>query len=149
MREGSRSVTVRTVRWSARHPWRAIAGWVIFVAACLAAGTAAGTNHGQIKDFWIGEAGRAESIAAAGGLTPPPVEQILITAPAGPLDLRSAEAAARDVAERIRPRRRCDLLLDRDQPGVSAWRAGVSGSRARSSPAPGWPLWRGRGMLAG
>ncbi|MGH3769128.1 MAG: hypothetical protein ACRDTX_28930 [Pseudonocardiaceae bacterium] len=103
----------------------------------------------QIKDFWIGEAGRAESIAATGGLTPPPVEQILITAPAGPLDLRSAEAAARDVAERIRPRRRCDLLLDRDQPGVSAWRAGVSGSRARSSPAPGWPLWRGRGMLAG
>lgn len=102
MRDGSRSAIVRIATWSARHPSRAIAGWVIVVAVCLTVGSSVGTNSGEIKDFWIGEAGRAEAIAATGGLTPPPVEQILITSPAGPLDVRAADAVARDVAEKMR-----------------------------------------------
>jgi putative drug exporter of the RND superfamily len=43
-------VVVRVATWSARHPWRAIAGWVLFIALCVAAGAAAGTNKGTIAD---------------------------------------------------------------------------------------------------
>ena len=40
---GKRPVTVRMARWSAEHPWRAIALWVVFVAVCFVGGNAAGT----------------------------------------------------------------------------------------------------------
>lgn len=107
MQGGKRSATVRVATWSARHPWRAILGWLLFVAACVAAGAGVGTNKGEIEDFWIGDAGRAEAIADAGGLTPAPVEQVLVTSPSGPLDTSAldttaADAAARDVVERMR-----------------------------------------------
>ncbi|MFJ8669418.1 MMPL family transporter [Streptomyces sp. NPDC093600] len=71
-------VTVRTAQWCATHPWKAIAGWVLFLALCVGAGAAAGTNKGSFSDFWVGEAGRAEAMASESGLTPPPVEQVLI-----------------------------------------------------------------------
>ncbi len=32
-------------RWSALHPWRAIAGWLVFVVLCVLAGSAVGTNR--------------------------------------------------------------------------------------------------------
>lgn len=86
--------TVRLASWSARRPWRAVAGWVVFVALCVGAGAAVGTNQGSISAFWIGEAGRAESIAAAAGMSPPETEQILVSAPAGPLDAAAVAAAA-------------------------------------------------------
>ncbi|MEU7036243.1 MMPL family transporter [Streptomyces sp. NPDC046237] len=75
---GRAPVTVRTARWCATHPWKAIAGWVLLVVVCIGAGAAAGTNKGSFADFWIGEAGRAEAMASGSGLTPPPVEQVLI-----------------------------------------------------------------------
>ncbi|MEU7010275.1 MMPL family transporter [Streptomyces sp. NPDC046332] len=75
---GRAPVTVRTARWCAKHPWTAIAGWVLLVVVCVGAGAAAGTNKGSFADFWIGEAGRAEAMASGSGLTPPPVEQVLI-----------------------------------------------------------------------
>jgi RND superfamily putative drug exporter len=83
--------------WSARHPWWAIAGWIGFLLLCVGAGAATGTNRGTVADFWIGEAGRAEAVAAGAGLTPPAVEQVLISGPSGALD-----PAARDVAARMR-----------------------------------------------
>ncbi|MEV6396124.1 MMPL family transporter [Streptomyces sp. NPDC051907] len=94
-------ITVRTARWCARHPWRAVAGWLVFLALCIGAGAAAGTNKGKFEDFWVGEAGRAEAMAAHSGLTPAPVEQILITAPRGRLDTSAADAAAREVGRRM------------------------------------------------
>lgn len=94
--------TVRVAVWSARHPWWAIVGWIGFVLLCVGAGAATGTNRGSLADFRIGEAGRAETIAEEGGLTPPLVEQVLITAPSGPLDPVAAGASARDVTARMR-----------------------------------------------
>ncbi|MFF9012249.1 MMPL family transporter [Streptomyces sp. NPDC014870] len=78
MRRTDVPVTVRTARWCAVHPWKAIAGWVLLLALCVGAGAAVGTNKGTFADFWIGEAGRAEAMASGSGLTPPPVEQVLI-----------------------------------------------------------------------
>ncbi|MEU7135025.1 MMPL family transporter [Streptomyces sp. NPDC046261] len=94
---------VRMARHSARHPWRAIAGWFLFVALCLGAGVAVGGTAATSDDFRIGEAGRAEAMAAEGGLQQRPVERVLITARPGAarLDEAAARAAARDVTERM------------------------------------------------
>ncbi|MEW2175425.1 MMPL family transporter [Streptomyces sp. NPDC005406] len=92
---------VRMARWSARHPWRAIVGWFVFVLLCLGAGITAGNNPATTKDFWVGEAGRAESMATDGGLQRRPTEHVLIRARSGPLDTRQAAAAARELTDRM------------------------------------------------
>ncbi|MFE1365661.1 MMPL family transporter [Streptomyces anulatus] len=97
-----RHLPVRMARWSARHAGRAIAGWFAFVVLCLVAGIALGTNEATTKDFWVGEAGRAEATAAEGGLERSPTERIMIRARSGELDMAAAGAAARDVTERMR-----------------------------------------------
>lgn len=89
-------------RWSARHPWRAITGWFLFVLLCLGAGIAAGSNPATTKDFWVGEAGHAESMATDAGLQRRPTEHILIRSASGPLDTARANAAARELTARMR-----------------------------------------------
>ncbi|GLZ78234.1 membrane protein [Actinorhabdospora filicis] len=95
------NITDRMARWSAGHPWKAIAGWFVFVVLCLGASIVVGGNPATSADYRIGEAGRAEAMAAEGGLEQAPVERVLITALDGPLDLARAEAAARDAAARM------------------------------------------------
>ncbi|WP_406188431.1 MMPL family transporter [Streptomyces anulatus] len=97
-----RHLPVRMARWSARHAGRAIPGWFAFVVLCLVAGIALGTNEATTKDFWVGEAGRAEATATEGGLERSPTERIMIRARSGELDMAAAVAAAQDVAERMR-----------------------------------------------
>ncbi|MBO2460063.1 MMPL family transporter [Actinomadura violacea] len=98
-----RDLPVRMARWSAGHPWRAIAGWFLFVVVCLGVGIGVGGRPATTEDYRIGEAGRAEAMAADGGLQQRPVEQVLITAKPGAdrLDTVQAAAAARDVAARM------------------------------------------------
>ncbi|MEV0623101.1 MMPL family transporter [Nonomuraea sp. NPDC050404] len=97
-----RSPVVRVAAWSAAHPWRAIAAWLLFVVLCLGTGIAAGTNNASTEDYWIGEAGRAEAIATSVGLERKPVEHILIRTGTGRLDPAAARAAAEDVTARMR-----------------------------------------------
>ncbi|MEU3688425.1 MMPL family transporter [Streptomyces narbonensis] len=96
--------TVRIARYSALHPWRALIGWILFVALCLGAGLALGANPATTEDFRIGEAGRAEALAAEGGLQQRPLERIVVQAApgTGPFDRAEADAAARDVVARMR-----------------------------------------------
>ncbi|MER0448037.1 MMPL family transporter [Streptomyces sp. Edi4] len=95
-------ITVRVASWSARHPGRAIAGWFVFVALCLAIGGAVGTVNAGDKDYWVGEAGRAEAIATEGNLQHRPAERIMITEKSGAEPGANAMNAARDVVERMR-----------------------------------------------
>ncbi|MFG2364436.1 MMPL family transporter [Streptomyces mirabilis] len=99
-----KNLPVRMARWSAGHPWRAIVSWLLFVVLCLGVGITVGGNPATTEDFRIGEAGRAEALAAEGGLQQRPVERVLITARpgSGHLDLTAADAAAKDVADRMR-----------------------------------------------
>ncbi|MER7889559.1 MMPL family transporter [Micromonospora sp. NPDC094482] len=99
---GARPVTVRLARWSAEHPWRAIALWVVFVAVCFVGGSAAGLNEATESDQAIGESGRAGLIVSAGDFHDPAVENVLITPRAGTLDQAAARAAADDAAARLR-----------------------------------------------
>ncbi|MET7971581.1 MMPL family transporter [Streptomyces mirabilis] len=99
-----KNLPVRMARWSAGHPWRAIVSWLLFVVLCSGVGITVGGNPATTEDFRIGEAGRAEALAAEGGLQQRPVERVLITARpgSGHLDLTAADAAAKDVADRMR-----------------------------------------------
>ncbi|MFF4324146.1 MMPL family transporter [Streptomyces sp. NPDC001568] len=108
------SLPVRTARWSARHPWTAIAGWFAFVILCLGVGITVGTNQATSVDFRVGEAGRAEAMAAEGGLERRPTEQILIRSRADglPLDTDRAGAAARDITERMRALPEVDTVAE-------------------------------------
>ncbi|GHA28286.1 membrane protein [Streptomyces purpurascens] len=94
---------MRVARWSARHPWRAIVGWLVFVALCLGAGSAVGTNSAKTADYRVGEAGRAEALAAEAHLERRAAEQVLISSRSGgALDQGAARAAAKDLTERMR-----------------------------------------------
>ncbi|MGI5236669.1 MMPL family transporter [Dactylosporangium sp. CA-139066] len=93
-----RPITVRVARWSAEHPWRAIALWVVFVAVCFIGGNAAGTVEATNRDQAIGESGRADVIVSDGHFENPAVESVLITARSGALNADAAGAAAADVA---------------------------------------------------
>ncbi|MFH8936408.1 MMPL family transporter [Streptomyces griseosporeus] len=95
------SLTVRTARWSARHPWWAMVGWLVFVVLCVGVGSAVGTRSATTADYRVGEAGRAEAMAAEGHLERLSSEQVLISARSGALDRGAADAAARELGERM------------------------------------------------
>ncbi|GID57438.1 MMPL family transporter [Actinoplanes couchii] len=60
---------------------RLTAGWLLFVVLCLAAGLSVGNRKAATEDYRVGEAGRAEAMAAEGGLERRPQEQVLISGP--------------------------------------------------------------------
>ncbi|MER7028595.1 MULTISPECIES: MMPL family transporter [Streptomyces] len=96
-------LTVRVASWSAAHPARAVIGWCVFVALCLALGSAVGTRQAGDRDYWVGEAGRAEAIATEGGLQHKAAERIMITNRSGGPVGGAAHDAAQDVVARMKP----------------------------------------------
>lgn len=97
-----RPMTVRVARWSATHPWRAMALWLVFVAISISVGALAGTKESS-NSGEVGETLRAEQMIEAGEFPDDPaVERVLITSPSGPLDQPAAQAAASDAAARMR-----------------------------------------------
>ena len=56
-------------RWSARHPWRALAIWLGFVTACVALGAVTGTR--TLPNGAAGESARGLAVMARQGLGPP------------------------------------------------------------------------------
>ncbi|MET8150462.1 MMPL family transporter [Actinoplanes sp. NPDC049668] len=100
---GRRPVTVRVARWSAEHPWRALALWVVFVAVCFVGGNAAGLKEATAEDMAVGESGRASVMIENGAFgDEPAVDNVLITARGGTLDTAAATAAAKDAAAKLR-----------------------------------------------
>lgn len=75
----------------------------MFVALCLAVGSAVGMNSARTADYRVGEAGRAEAMAAEGHLERRCAEQVLISAapPGAALDVSAARAAVRDLTARM------------------------------------------------
>ena len=102
------AVTLRTARWSAEHPWRAVLIWVLFVAGAVAAGSAVSTVHPADADYRVADSGVADKLIAESGLSAAPIESVLITARSGAL----SPSAARSVADDVR-RRTADLPLVR------------------------------------
>jgi putative drug exporter of the RND superfamily len=97
------STTVRVARWSAEHPWRAIATWLVFVAACFAIGSSTGINELKDEDQNIGEVSRADQIVKSGNFADPDVENVLITSPSGgTVDKAAATKAATAATTRMK-----------------------------------------------
>src|SRR6516225_9174245 len=84
--------------WSARHPWRALAIWVGFVAACVALGAATGTR--VLPNGAAGESARGFAVMARQGLMPPREYAYLHSSAQVSSDPGFA-AAVRDVERRI------------------------------------------------
>ena len=76
-------------RWSTRHPWRAIVGWLAFVAVAVAAMVATGTK--TLQNGAVGESARGYDMLDKNNLWPPPREIAF---------LHSATLTARDPAFR-------------------------------------------------
>ncbi|MGH8960026.1 MAG: MMPL family transporter [Jatrophihabitantaceae bacterium] len=100
--EPRRPVTVRVARWSATHPWRAIALWLAFVLASIAIGSAAGLKQMSDLDATPGQAGQAARMLHDADLSQPATENVLITSPGGRLDRAAADRAAATVTTRMR-----------------------------------------------
>ncbi len=88
------AVPMKAARWSAEHPWRAILGWIAFVAFAVGLAVAIPANEATDADYRIGESGRADAMVAQAGLEQPNTENILITSASDALDKGQAEQAA-------------------------------------------------------
>ncbi|MGN6607660.1 MAG: MMPL family transporter [Jatrophihabitans sp.] len=97
-----RPVTVRAARWSARHPWRAVALWLVFVAACVAVGGSVGTHRIGHLDSGVGQSGQASRWIHDAHLEAPDTEDVLVTARSGRLDAAAAAQALSAATARMR-----------------------------------------------
>ena len=95
------NATVRVARWSATHPWRAIALWAAVVMAALALTATVPTQTASFSDSRVGKSGRAADLVEKAGLAADPEESVVVTARHGTLDERAATAAADDVRARM------------------------------------------------
>jgi RND superfamily putative drug exporter len=92
------ALPTRAARWSATHPWRAIFGWLAFVAFAVGLAVAVPTQSTEDADYRLGDSGRADALIQKAGLQDPNQENVLITARSGALDHARATDAARAVA---------------------------------------------------
>jgi RND superfamily putative drug exporter len=98
----SRPVTVRLARWSATHPWRAIALWLVFVTASIAVGSISGLHTASDIDQMTGQSQQAERWLHESGLEAPDTENVLVTARSGQLERGEATQALAAAADRMR-----------------------------------------------
>jgi putative drug exporter of the RND superfamily len=93
--------TVRVARWSATHPWRAVALWLVFGAACISVGNLVGLHQRDDLDSSVGQSGRAAHWIHDAGLEAKDTENVLVTARGGRLNLDQATAAATQAGHRM------------------------------------------------
>jgi RND superfamily putative drug exporter len=93
--------TVRVARWSATHPWRAVALWLVFVGACIAIGNLSGVHEQGDLDGTVGQSGRAAHWLHDAGLEARDTENVLVTSHHGGLDVQQARAAVAEATSRM------------------------------------------------
>ena len=74
----SNGITGTIGRWSARHPWTAITGWIVFVALAIVIGGAVGTKQLTAAESASGESGVAARALDKAGFKIQPGEQVLV-----------------------------------------------------------------------
>lgn len=86
-------IPLRIARWSARHSWTAIGGWLVFVVVAVGLASVISTKNTTDADYRVGDSGRADALIVDAGLDRPPTENVLITGHGG-ADPDRAEADA-------------------------------------------------------
>jgi len=89
--------TARVAGWSARHPWRALTGWVLLVALAVLVGSSVGTRQLTDADSAVGLSAPADRALEAADFAEPVTESVLLQSRSGPLDATSFAAAAADL----------------------------------------------------
>src|SRR3954454_11168102 len=93
-----RNLAHRMGRWSGRHPWMAILGWIAFVAVCVVAGSSVGTTKIDENTSGPGDAGRAaRTLDQAGFNDRPATEIVFVQSRQGRLSNAALKAVAKDV----------------------------------------------------
>jgi uncharacterized membrane protein YdfJ with MMPL/SSD domain len=90
----------RVGRWSAQHRKTAIFGWLAFVAAALALGTAVGTTQIEPAASGVGESGRVDRILHE-EFDQPAAESVLVQSDTLTVDDPAFAAAVEDVVARV------------------------------------------------
>ena len=91
------SLAHRVARWCATHPWRAILGWVAFVALAVGLAAMVPTQDTTDADGRLGDSGRAAAMVDRAGFEDVDTEQVLVTAASGELDRAEARSAAAEL----------------------------------------------------
>jgi RND superfamily putative drug exporter len=86
-------------RWSARHPWQAIALWLVFVIAAL--GALALTGSKQLQNGAVGESARADALLAQHHLGRPPRAFAYLHSDTLPVGAPAFRAAIHDLEGRM------------------------------------------------
>ena len=92
---------VRVAAACGRHPWRALAGWLVIVVLCTVAGGVTGQRQLTDAEAAIGGDALVASVVERGGLRAPAGESVLVTSERGPLDTAAADALLVDLARRL------------------------------------------------
>ena len=103
---------LRIARWSASHPWRAVAGWLAFVIVAAALATAIPTKQTDDADYDVGDSGRAAALIRGAGMDAPDTESVLVTGG----DATTRSAAAAEIGTRAH---RLSIVTGVAQPAVS------------------------------
>ncbi|WP_109509924.1 MMPL family transporter [Nocardioides speluncae] len=93
------AIPMRTARWSAIHPWKAILAWLAFVLIAAGLAVAVPSNQVDDEDYRLGESGRADAMVHEAGLDEPDAENVLIASADGELDQAAAESAAAAITD--------------------------------------------------
>ncbi len=90
-------------RWSAEHPWRAMAGWMALVVTCLALGATMGTRTLTDAESGSGESGRVDRVVENARFPAPVIEDVLIsTADGTPLPAKRVDSTVRELTRAYR-----------------------------------------------
>ena len=106
------SLAHRTARWCALHPWRAILGWVAFVAIAVGMAALIPTQETTDSDGRLGDSGRAAAMIDAGDFSDADTEQVLITSASGDLDQSVAQSAAAEIVEGMTALDQVDVVAE-------------------------------------
>jgi RND superfamily putative drug exporter len=103
---------LRIARWSATHPWRAVACWLAFVIVAAALAAAIPTRQTSDADYDVGDSGHAAALVRGAGMDAPDTENVLVTGG----DAADRTAAATDLAARAH---RLPIVTDVAPPATS------------------------------
>jgi RND superfamily putative drug exporter len=95
------NLTARAARWSARHRWTAVLGWLAFVLVMFAIGSAVGVVTMTTQDYANGDSGAADRVLAREFPNERSAEQVLIQSRSGRLTRVELGAVVGDLVARL------------------------------------------------
>jgi RND superfamily putative drug exporter len=116
-------VAGRAGQWSARHPWRAIVLWLVFVIGATLVGASVGTKQLSTAEQLVGESAEAQRLLDRAGYIAPAAEFVLVQAVDGPNKGRQFDGVLADVAAAVEGTGRVTDVASPLVPGAEGMRS--------------------------